>query len=89
MTIWRAFRGSVLWAVVVTAVLWGLAVVLSIWPAGDGSSAGQEELPPLSPGTGEIVVLGLSVVMTFAVVLTVIVAVSLLRRRTAAAPRGR
>ena len=89
MSVWRAFRGSVLWAVIITAILWGATFALSLLPSGDGSSPGQEELPSLSPTGGEQVMSVLAVVATFLIVLTLIVAYSLLRGRSRDAPRAR
>ena len=87
MKVWRAFRGSVLWAVIITAVLWGLSFALSSWPSGDESPDVSEELPALSPTRPEHVMMVLAVVATFLVVLTLIVAYSLVRGRVKDGPR--
>ncbi|MET0447940.1 MAG: hypothetical protein ABW004_06020 [Aeromicrobium sp.] len=88
MKVWRAFRGTAMWAAIVTIVLVALQLALSSWPTGDSSSSGEEELSPLTPATGEIVIMALSVVALFLVVFFVMVVVSLLRGKSSHARRS-
>lgn len=81
MKIWRAFRGTAVWAALITAALWISAVVLSLLPMNDQPASGEEGLPALSPKIGEQVTLVVAVLITFVTVLTVLVVVSHLRHR--------
>ncbi|MET0928341.1 MAG: hypothetical protein ABWX74_02435 [Aeromicrobium sp.] len=85
MKVWRAFRGTAMWAAIITIGLVVLQLALASWPSGDSSSSGEEEVSPLTPATGEIVVMALSIVALFLVVFFVMVVVSLLRGKSSQA----
>jgi hypothetical protein len=78
--IWRAFRGTALWALVVTVAIWVGGLAFQLFPAEEEVTI-SNEMPSLSPTPAEQMVVAGAVLMTFVVVFAILVAVSLLRSR--------
>lgn len=78
---WLAFRGTALWAIVVTVALWVAGVAFDLIPAEEKVTI-SDEVPSLTPTLSDLVVFVGAVLMTFVVVSAMLVAVSLLRPRS-------